>query len=80
MHFVPSGFAAVGRYALPNPASAQQYLAASRWPMALCVRDVEPDAPTPGLSRRIRRAFALAVGGYFRNLIDRDLLRPLPLP
>ncbi len=23
MHFVPSGFAAVGRYALPNPASAQ---------------------------------------------------------
>jgi len=25
------------------------------------------------------RAFALAVGGYFRNLIDRDLLKPLPL-
>jgi phosphatidylserine/phosphatidylglycerophosphate/cardiolipin synthase-like enzyme len=24
-------------------------------------------------------AFALAVGGYFRNLIDRDLLKPLPL-
>jgi phosphatidylserine/phosphatidylglycerophosphate/cardiolipin synthase-like enzyme len=25
------------------------------------------------------RAFALAVGGYFRSLIDRDLLKPLPL-
>ena len=25
------------------------------------------------------RAFALAVGSYFRNLIDRDLLKPLPL-
>lgn len=25
------------------------------------------------------RAFALAVGGYFRNLIDRALLKPLPL-
>jgi len=25
------------------------------------------------------RAFALAVGGYFRSLIDRDLLTPLPL-
>lgn len=25
------------------------------------------------------RAVALAVAGYFRNLIDRDLLRPLPL-
>ena len=25
------------------------------------------------------RAIALAVGGYFRNLIDRDLLKPLPL-
>ena len=25
------------------------------------------------------RAFALAVGGYFRNLIDRGLLKPLPL-
>lgn len=25
------------------------------------------------------RAFALAVGGYFRNLIDRRLLHPLPL-
>jgi phosphatidylserine/phosphatidylglycerophosphate/cardiolipin synthase-like enzyme len=25
------------------------------------------------------RAFALTVGGYFRNLIDRDLLKPLPL-
>jgi hypothetical protein len=25
------------------------------------------------------RAMALAVGGYFRNLIDRDLLKPLPL-
>jgi phosphatidylserine/phosphatidylglycerophosphate/cardiolipin synthase-like enzyme len=25
------------------------------------------------------RALALAVGGYFRNLIDRDLLKPLPL-
>jgi phosphatidylserine/phosphatidylglycerophosphate/cardiolipin synthase-like enzyme len=25
------------------------------------------------------RACALAVGGYFRNLIDRDLLKPLPL-
>jgi phosphatidylserine/phosphatidylglycerophosphate/cardiolipin synthase-like enzyme len=24
-------------------------------------------------------AFALTVGGYFRNLIDRDLLKPLPL-
>jgi cardiolipin synthase len=24
-------------------------------------------------------AFALAVGGYFRSLIDRDLLKPLPL-
>jgi len=24
------------------------------------------------------RAIALAVGGYFRNLIDRDLLKPLP--
>jgi phosphatidylserine/phosphatidylglycerophosphate/cardiolipin synthase-like enzyme len=26
------------------------------------------------------RAFALTVGGYFRNLIDRDLLKPLPSP
>ncbi len=25
------------------------------------------------------RAVALAVGGYFRSLIDRDLLKPLPL-
>ena len=25
------------------------------------------------------RAFALAVGGYFRSLIDRELLKPLPL-
>jgi phosphatidylserine/phosphatidylglycerophosphate/cardiolipin synthase-like enzyme len=25
------------------------------------------------------RAVALAVAGYFRNLIDRDLLKPLPL-
>jgi phosphatidylserine/phosphatidylglycerophosphate/cardiolipin synthase-like enzyme len=25
------------------------------------------------------RAFALTVGGYFQNLIDRDLLKPLPL-
>ena len=25
------------------------------------------------------RALALAVGGYFQNLIDRDLLKPLPL-
>ncbi len=25
------------------------------------------------------RAFALTIGGYFRNLIDRDLLKPLPL-
>jgi phosphatidylserine/phosphatidylglycerophosphate/cardiolipin synthase-like enzyme len=25
------------------------------------------------------RPFALAVGGYFRSLIDRDLLKPLPL-
>jgi phosphatidylserine/phosphatidylglycerophosphate/cardiolipin synthase-like enzyme len=25
------------------------------------------------------RALGLAVGGYFRNLIDRDLLKPLPL-
>jgi len=25
------------------------------------------------------RAIALTVGGYFRNLIDRDLLKPLPL-
>ena len=25
------------------------------------------------------RAFALTVGGYFRSLIDRDLLKPLPL-
>ena len=24
------------------------------------------------------RAFALTVGGYFRSLIDRDLLKPLP--
>ena len=39
-----------------------------------------------GLDRNIElgvlirdRAFALAVGGYFRSLIDRDLLKPLPL-
>jgi phosphatidylserine/phosphatidylglycerophosphate/cardiolipin synthase-like enzyme len=25
------------------------------------------------------RAFALTIGGYFRNLIDRNLLKPLPL-
>jgi phosphatidylserine/phosphatidylglycerophosphate/cardiolipin synthase-like enzyme len=25
------------------------------------------------------RAFALTIGGYFRSLIDRDLLKPLPL-
>jgi phosphatidylserine/phosphatidylglycerophosphate/cardiolipin synthase-like enzyme len=25
------------------------------------------------------RAFALTIAGYFRNLIDRDLLKPLPL-
>lgn len=25
------------------------------------------------------RAFALTVNGYFRNLIDRDLLKPLPV-
>jgi cardiolipin synthase len=25
------------------------------------------------------RAFALAIGGYFRSLIERDLLKPLPL-
>ena len=25
------------------------------------------------------RAFALTICGYFRNLIDRDLLKPLPL-
>lgn len=25
------------------------------------------------------RAFALTVAGYFRNLIDRDLLKPLPM-
>jgi len=25
------------------------------------------------------RAFALTIGGYFRNLIDRELLKPLPL-
>jgi phosphatidylserine/phosphatidylglycerophosphate/cardiolipin synthase-like enzyme len=25
------------------------------------------------------RAFALTIGGYFQNLIDRDLLKPLPL-
>lgn len=25
------------------------------------------------------RALALKIGGYFRSLIDRDLLKPLPL-
>jgi hypothetical protein len=25
------------------------------------------------------RTFALTVAGYFRNLIDRDLLKPLPM-
>ena len=32
----------------------------------------------PGASQ-FDRAFALAVGGYFQSLIDRDLLKPLPL-